>query len=76
MNDAPDWFAPRRYGIGSSLPISWQGWLVLFAYIAIVCAAPWLFAPRIYLGLSIIIAYKATGVIRMMQVDVPHAGRP
>ena len=31
-----DWFAPKRYGLGSGLPIAWQGWAVLLAYIAIV----------------------------------------
>ena len=32
MNDQPEWFAPKRYGYGAGLPISWQGWLVLAAY--------------------------------------------
>jgi hypothetical protein len=55
VNEGPEWFAAKRYGIGFTLPIAWQGWLVLLGYIAIVCAAPWLFAPRIYLALSIIV---------------------
>jgi len=32
------WFAPKRYGYGSSWPIAWQGWaamIVLFVAIAI-----------------------------------------
>lgn len=33
------WFAPKRYGYGSSLPISWQGWAVLAGYILLVAAA-------------------------------------
>jgi hypothetical protein len=28
------WFAAKRYGYGSSLPITWQGWLVLAAFVA------------------------------------------
>lgn len=36
MNDGPEWFAPKRYGYGSGLPISWQGWAVLIAYIATI----------------------------------------
>jgi len=28
-----DWFLPKRYGYGSGLPIAWQGWVVLAAYI-------------------------------------------
>ena len=36
MSDAPEWFAPKRYGIGSGLPIRWQGWLVLIGYIVLL----------------------------------------
>jgi hypothetical protein len=39
MDHRPQWFAPKRYGFGAGLPVSWQGWLVLAAYIAIVVAA-------------------------------------
>jgi len=38
MSDGPDWFAPKRYGYGSSLPIAWQGWAVLLGYVAILVA--------------------------------------
>lgn len=55
MSERPEWFAAKRYGVGSALPISWQGWLVLVGYIAIACAAPWVFHPRPLLALSIII---------------------
>jgi hypothetical protein len=36
MSDGPEWFAPKRYGYGAGMPISWQGWAVTLAYIAIV----------------------------------------
>ena len=36
MSDDPEWFAPKRYGFGSGLPIAWQGWVVLGAYMAAV----------------------------------------
>jgi hypothetical protein len=26
------WFAPKRLGYGSGLPIAWQGWMVLGVY--------------------------------------------
>jgi len=35
MSDGPEWFAPKRYGFGSSVPISWQGWAVTVAFVAI-----------------------------------------
>jgi uncharacterized membrane protein YphA (DoxX/SURF4 family) len=33
------WFAPKLYGYGAGLPISWEGWLVLAVYLLIVCGA-------------------------------------
>jgi membrane protease YdiL (CAAX protease family) len=37
------WFRAKRYGLGSGLPIAWQGWVVLVAFVAalplsLVCA--------------------------------------
>lgn len=37
--DGPEWFAPKRYGFGAGLPIAWQGWSILVAYIAAALAA-------------------------------------
>ena len=39
MSDGPEWFAPKRYGYGAGLPISWQGWAVVIIYVAVVMAA-------------------------------------
>ena len=36
MSEGPEWFAPKRYGYGSGVPISWQGWLVTIAYVLFV----------------------------------------
>jgi hypothetical protein len=41
MSDSPEWFAPKRYGYGAGLPISWQGWVVTIGYVAIVYALIW-----------------------------------
>lgn len=30
-----DWFAPKRLGYGSGLPIAWQGWVLLLGFIAL-----------------------------------------
>jgi hypothetical protein len=35
MSDRPEWFAPKRYGYGSGLPISWQGWALTLGFTAI-----------------------------------------
>ena len=34
-----DWFAPKRYGYGTGLPIAWQGWALLAAYGAGIAGA-------------------------------------
>jgi hypothetical protein len=38
MADGPIWFAPKRHGYGSALPVAWQGWLLLIGYVAAVLA--------------------------------------
>jgi len=39
MSDGSEWFAPRRYGYGAGLPISWQGWVVSLFYAGAVVGA-------------------------------------
>ena len=38
MSDDLEWFAPKRYGYGSGLPISWQGWAVLVGFLVLAFA--------------------------------------
>jgi hypothetical protein len=35
MSDGPEWFAPKRYGLGS-MPVTWQGWAITVGFVAIV----------------------------------------
>lgn len=44
--DGPEWFAPKRYGYGSSLPISWQGWVVTVVFMALVAGIAFFFGDR------------------------------
>lgn len=46
MSDGPEWFAPKRYGFGAGLPISWQGWALTIAFIAIAWGSVFLFRDR------------------------------
>ncbi|HUP66728.1 MAG TPA: hypothetical protein VM145_00755 [Sphingomicrobium sp.] len=52
MSDGPEWFAPRRYGFGSGLPIAWQGWAVTlgFALIAMLISFEFGHRPLIVLA--------------------------
>jgi hypothetical protein len=35
------WFSAKTYGFGWSIPLRWQGWLVIFAFLfAIIGGAP------------------------------------
>ena len=43
MSDGPEWFAPKRYGYGAGLPISWQGWALTIGFIALAVALGALF---------------------------------
>lgn len=38
MSEPGEWFAPKRYGIGPGLPISWQGWAITIGFVAAVVA--------------------------------------
>jgi hypothetical protein len=47
MAEDPDyWFPAKRYGWGWGLPIKWQGWVVMFAFIAIIVAGCLRFPPN------------------------------
>ena len=39
MSDGPEWFAPKRYGYGAGLPISWQGWALTIGFVAVAHCA-------------------------------------
>lgn len=38
-----DWFAAKAKGYGAGLPIAWQGWVLVVAYVAIVIGIGLLF---------------------------------
>jgi hypothetical protein len=39
------WFPAKRYGWGWGLPSSWQGWLVIVGYLALLALGCMLFPP-------------------------------
>jgi uncharacterized membrane protein YphA (DoxX/SURF4 family) len=32
-DNSPEWFAPKRYGHGAGLPVSWQGWALTLGFV-------------------------------------------
>ncbi|MEO5492714.1 MAG: hypothetical protein ABIR08_01660 [Sphingomonas sp.] len=56
MSDG-DWFAPKRFGYGAGLPIAWQGWAVLGAYLITVAVTAAALMPRHpYVAVTILVA--------------------
>jgi hypothetical protein len=49
------WFAPKRYGYGAGLPLTWQGWVLCLIYCTVVTLAAWLLAERTILGFTAIV---------------------
>ncbi|HYX45639.1 MAG TPA: hypothetical protein VE820_02285 [Sphingomicrobium sp.] len=35
MSDDDSWFAPKRFGMGPGVPISWQGWALTLGFVAV-----------------------------------------
>lgn len=44
--DDDAWFAPKRYGYGTGLPIAWQGWALLIGFLAAILILAATLAPR------------------------------
>ena len=45
MNDKRYWFPAKRYGWGWGLPRTWEGWLVLVGYVALLAAGRAILLP-------------------------------
>jgi hypothetical protein len=70
----PDyWFAVKRYGWGWGMPVRWQGWFVLFAYLGLVYVGIYSIVPSralaIYLLaltvlLAVLVAWKGERPVR------------
>ena len=51
------WFPARRYGWGWGLPLSWQGWVILTAFIGLFGVGFLIFPPS--KGIGLLLAYVA-----------------
>jgi lipoprotein signal peptidase len=40
------WFRAKRYGWGWGLPTTWQGWMVLVAFVVLLVIASIVFPPH------------------------------
>lgn len=46
MFDDKPWFRPKSYGLGSGLPIAWQGWVLMAVHLGGIVALTFLFANK------------------------------
>ena len=44
------WFPAKRYGWGWGPPRTWQGWLVLLGFFALLAAGAFVFLPKLQTG--------------------------
>jgi hypothetical protein len=59
------WFPAKRYGWGWGLPVAWQGWVVLAAFIILVIVGAVLLPPHRstlkFVGYVVILSIALTG---------------
>jgi hypothetical protein len=72
MNERIEWFAAKRYGYGAGLPIAWQGWAVLVAFLMLIGLAAWLFGEDDVRALAIVI--PATIVLLIVTARTTRGG--
>jgi drug/metabolite transporter (DMT)-like permease len=53
-SDAKYWFPAKRYGWGWGLPVRWQGWLVIVAFVGLLVLGSFLFPPRTHMAAYLI----------------------
>ena len=64
------WFRPRRYGIGAT-PITWQGWLLIIIFVAIllfIIGGP-LYALKLF-GITIAGPWRAIRLLLALPVTL------
>lgn len=57
MSDDTNWFAPKRYGYGAGLPISWQGWALTLGFVLVCVADVLLFARKPLVLVAVLIPF-------------------
>jgi hypothetical protein len=72
MTDGPEWFAPKRYGYGSGLPISWQGWLITVGFIVLSAIVGARFSDRPAVVFAILI--PAVCVLMLIAAKTTRGG--
>ena len=66
------WFYAKRYGFGTGLPRSWQGWLVTALYLAVMIGGAFLIGEHeiAFLG----VALPATAIFMVVAMRTTSGG--
>lgn len=67
------WFAPKRYGYGAGLPISWEGWTALLVFLAAVMAVSGVSLALLPTGWAIVATAGGTFVLALLFVVITRA---
>lgn len=67
-----EWFKPKRFGYGGGRPITWQGWLVLGTYVAIVFGTGRLLGQRPLAMAGVLV--PATAVLVLVVAKTTRGG--
>lgn len=68
QNKRKPWFAPKRIGYGSGLPIAAEGWLALTIYVVVVTVAA-ICLPSGYILPIIMVATVLLGIVCARRTD-------
>jgi len=61
------WFPAKRYGWGWGLPVTWQGWVVLLLYFALIYIGIQYFRPRDnVVGLLVSVALASIALVAVV----------
>jgi hypothetical protein len=63
MSDGPEWFAPKRFGYGAGLPITWQGWAITIGFVAIAVMFALLFKDKPLLFIAAVVPIAVTFLV-------------
>jgi hypothetical protein len=69
------WFRAKRFGWGWGLPLTWQGWLVLAVYVALLVLGALLFEPHQHpfgFAILVILATAALSVVCWLKGEPPR----
>jgi hypothetical protein len=71
QDDKPYWFEAKRYGLGWTFPVTWQGWLVVILFLAVCSTGIYLIDNRPYFW-----AFQIVMIVALVAVAAWKGERP